>query len=95
MKLDIRKANRLKLPNIRYINMRKEFPNMGKDCFYSWLDFTRYWSGKIWMISVKHHIIEFDFRLSPFDDMVFPNATRSDRKAVNDAITEMKGAKDE
>jgi hypothetical protein len=83
---DIRKACRWKLPKVSYTNFRKQYPNMGKNCFTKWFSFQRFWSGRIWNISVKHHQVSLDFRLSWVDDMVFPNATKADRKAVDDAI---------
>ena len=83
---DIRKACRWKLPKVSYTNYRKKYPNMGR-CFNRWFQFKRYWGGRIWNISVKHHEISLDFRMSWTDDMVFgPNVTKQDRKAVDDAI---------
>lgn len=83
---DIRKACRWKLPTVNYTNFRKEFPSMGATCFTKWLNFERRWSGRIWNIQFKHHQISLDFRLSWLDDMVFPRATKQDRKAVDDAL---------
>lgn len=83
---DIRKACRWKLPKVSYTNFRKEYPNIGKTAFAPWFSFTRYWGGRIWNINIKHHQVSLDFRLSWLDDMVFPTATKQDRKAVDDAI---------
>lgn len=82
---DIRKACRWRFPKVTYTNFRKQYPNLG-NCMTKWFSFKRYWSGRIWNISVKHHQLSLDFRLSWMDDMVFPNTTKQDRDAVNDAI---------
>ncbi len=82
---DIRKACRWTLPKVSYTNFRKEYPNMG-NCFSKWFHFETRWSGRIWNIYFKHHQISLDFRLSWIDDMVFPTATKKDRKAVDDAL---------
>lgn len=85
MKLDITKSNRWKLPKVSYTNFRKEFPNMGSGCFRAWFSFSRYWGGKLWNISVRHHVIELDFRVCPWSDLMFPDATKRDRDAVKEA----------
>jgi len=91
MSFDIRKACRWRFPKVSYTNYRKEFPRMvGVDCFKSWFWFKRFWSGRIWNFGIKHHQITLDFRLSWLDDMVFPDATKEDRKAVDDALKEEK-----
>ena len=85
---DLRKACRWKLPKVRYCNFRKTYPTMGTGCFAKWFDFKRYWSGRVWYFYFRHHQISLDFRLSWVDDMVFPNTTAQDRKAVDDALKE-------
>ena len=82
---DIRKACRWRFPKVSYTNFHKQYPNC-RGAFNRWLYFERRWMGKIWQIGVKHHQVTLDFRLSWVDDMVFPNATKEDRKAVDDAI---------
>lgn len=82
---DLRKANRWKLPTVSYCNFYKEFPN-ARGAFRRWLTFKRYWSGRLWCIGIRQHEITIDFRMSPLDDMAFPDATKQDRQAVADAI---------
>jgi hypothetical protein len=84
---DIRKANRWKLPKLSYTNFKKEFPNMGENCFKRWFYLDTWpWGGRIWNIGILHHQVSLDFRESWVDDMVFPSATKEDRKAVDDAL---------
>ena len=85
MSFDIRKACRWRFPKVSYCNFRKQFPNLG-NCFNRWFYFERRWSGRIWNIGIKHRQITLDFRLSWLDDMVFPDATKADRKAVDAAL---------
>lgn len=85
MKLDMTKANRWKLPKASYTNFRKEFPGMGNTCFQRWLSFGRHWGGKIWYIGIKHHQVSLDFRRCAASDMVWPDATKRDRRAVKEA----------
>jgi len=88
MSFDIRKACRWRFPKVSYTNYRKEFPGLGESAFTKWFWLRRYWSGRIWNFGIKHHQISLDFRLSWLDDMVFPDATKADRKAVDDALKE-------
>lgn len=60
---------------------------LGETCFKRrfYLD-TWPWGGRIWNIGILHHQVSLDFRKSWVDDMVFPSATKEDRKAVDDAL---------
>lgn len=80
--MDIRKANRWKFPKISYTNFAKEFPNLGKDVFREWFQFSRCWGGRVWEISIKRHGITLDFRMCPWSDMAFPEAEREDREEI-------------
>jgi len=71
---------------VSYTNFRKEYPGRVDHCFKQWISFHRYWSGRLWLISIRHHQITLDFRLSWLDDLAFPDAKKEDRKAVDDAI---------
>lgn len=87
MKLNILKANRIKIPQARYTNWKKEAPDSGAGCWKQWFSFKRYWSGKMWYFTVRHHQIVLDFRMCPWSDMMFPTATKKDRKAIKEANT--------
>ena len=69
-----------------YTNFKKAYPGMGEHAFTRWFYFNRRWSGGIWNVGIKYHQITLDFRLSPLDDMVFPNAKKEDLKSVDEAL---------
>lgn len=46
---------------IHYVNFRRTVPNLGP-CFKDWLRVTRYWSGKLIYIHVRHHALVIDLR---------------------------------
>lgn len=81
--MNMTKANRWRFPRVSYTNYRKAFPNSGS--WNDWFRFRRYWGGRIWNISVKHHQISLDFRMCFMSDMMFPEADEKSRKAVKDA----------
>ena len=83
--MNILKANRWKLPKLSYTNYNKEFPESSDGCFNQWLRFHKKWGGKMWFLHVKHHEFLLDFRMSPWADVMFPNATKHDRKLVKEA----------
>jgi hypothetical protein len=37
--------------------------------FSRWFTFSRYWSGRLWMFTVKHHQVTLDFRGDVLKDM--------------------------
>lgn len=82
---DIRKSGRWAFPKITYTNFKKRFPGSSEGVYKRWFYFERMWGGRIWNFCVRHHQLSFDFRLCFLSDMVFPSATKGDRKAVNDA----------
>ena len=87
MNIEITKANRWTLPKFRYVNWKKEAPLASeRGCWSSWLAFRKYWGGKLWYLSIRDHQIQLDFRVCPLADMVFPNATKQDRKAAKGAV---------
>ncbi len=49
--------------------MRKKFPTSGFSCWSSWFNVTRYWSGKLIYISIKHFVISIDLRKDWVKDM--------------------------
>jgi hypothetical protein len=85
--LDLRKANRWKLPEVSYTNWNKN--EKAKHCFRQWFSFKRYWSGWLWCFTVRGHEVQLDFRVCPWADMAFPNATEQDRQAVEDALKQI------
>ncbi len=54
---------------IQITNMRKKFPTSGFSCWSSWFNVTRYWSGKLIDISIKHFVISIDLRKDWVKDM--------------------------
>ena len=54
---------------IGYTNYRKEFPNMGKNCFNRFFSFDRRWEGKLIYFHFFHHQIEIDIRKNWIKDM--------------------------
>jgi len=55
---------------IKYTNMKKDFPNMGTGAFDRWLAIKRYWSGRLIIVSIKHHVFDFDFRKGWLKDVM-------------------------
>lgn len=55
---------KIALPKLEYVNMMKEYPNAL--CYGDWKPrFTRYWSGKLWYLSIHGHTLILDFRGGP------------------------------
>ena len=61
------------VPKVRYINYRKQFPNASAECWNRWLAIERFWGGKIILLCVRHHAIEFDFRRNWIADLITGN----------------------
>lgn len=87
--IDLRNANRWKLPKVSYTNWNKD-PHAAH-CFREWFSFRRLWSGRLWYFTSRGHQIQLDFRVCPWADMAFPNATKQDRQAVADALEDNAG----
>lgn len=60
------------VPKIRFVNYRKEFPNMGSTAFAKWFYAERRWSGRIINIGVKAWAVVLDFRKDWIADMKAP-----------------------
>jgi len=58
------------IPEVRFVNFKKEFPNAGVGCWQCWFLFERYWSNRIWHINVKHYSLILDFRSNWMLDMM-------------------------
>ena len=51
----------ISMPKLRYVNMRKKFPHT--QCYENWAPkLERYWSGKLWYLSIHGHGLVLDFR---------------------------------
>ena len=57
-------------PIVRFINYRKSCPNSDSGCWTRWLRFDRYWSGRIWMLGIRHLCLELDWRRNWLQDMI-------------------------
>ena len=57
-------------PKVSYCNLKKEFPNMGENCFIEWFNISRYWGGRIINLNIKCHQISLDFRKNWVADMI-------------------------
>lgn len=45
------------------------FDGVARRAFRRWFSVSRYWGGALWMVTVKHHQITFDFRRDWLADM--------------------------
>ena len=59
---------------------------MHRESWKRWIHFQRFWGGRIWNLSFRHHQFELDFRMCAFSDMAFGNVTKQDRQAVDEAV---------
>lgn len=62
------------LPKVRFINYRREFPNMGPSVFSEWFTIDKKWSGRLIFIHVKAFAVCLDFRRDPVADMMNAHA---------------------
>lgn len=58
------------IPRLSFINYKKNFPNMGDDCFNKIFNIHRAWGGRLIYIHIKHFAVELDFRYSWINDLI-------------------------
>jgi len=57
------------IPKIRFVNYRKEFPNMSASCFTEWFYISRSWKGRFISIGIKDRALKLDFRRNWIADL--------------------------
>lgn len=62
------KGKRRIWPLISYCNFHREYPQ-SRGAWKRWFQVSRYWSGAIVNISIRHHQVTLDFRLNVLADL--------------------------
>ena len=55
---------------IRFVNYRKEFPNMSQAAFSDLFTYVERWDGSLIYFGIKHFVICLDFRDNVVEDLV-------------------------